>query len=428
MDMLKSKPAMRPKEIQEIEIIPNEDTTLAHPPPFAQVERRLLRHRYSDGSVSRAYFFDTVTLPFADAVAIVIYYIDSNRRIQIGIRESVRPSIYFRKLDHWKSKLDTKEYLTYPEIVAGGIEYGDLETDGIGINGRAALEVFEEAGFEVKPSSFENIGGGVFSSPGSGKEKIHFRAVRVNPGKQEIPGGDGHPLEEVGKLVFIEIRDLLTECQTGEIEDSKTEIGARRLADHLGFIPELNLWQDELPPELKSAYCSLGLSLPRSENENQKTKISIQKKRSRIPTSVSHQSNNAYKNVSAALIISENKILITQRPPDKMFPLKWEFPGGKTDSGETSEECLVREIKEELNVEIEILEPFGIIRYKYPDFSVSLNTFWCKMKKGTIQLLEHNDCRWVHTEELGSFDFVDADRLLISKLTKEGIPPALSEG
>ena len=111
-----------------------------------------------------------------------------------------------------------------------------------------------------------------------------------------------------------------------------------------------------------------------------------------------------------------------------MFPLKWEFPGGKIDLGETPEECLVREIKEELDVEIEIVEPFGITRYRYPDFSVSLNTFWCKIKKGTIQLLEHNDYRWVHPEELDSFDFVDADRLLISKLTKEGFPLVLLEG
>jgi len=251
---------MPEKEIAEIKILQPSNPELLEAPPFVKVERVILQHVYNDGTKSRPYHFDMVTIPhFADAVAVVIYHIDEARNILIGIRKSIRPSIYLRKLDPYKKKLDTREYLTYWEIVAGGIEHKDLEPGGAGIEGRAAMEVLEEAGFEVNPSQIEKLGGGVFSSPGSGKEKIHFRAVRVDPGTQRIPQGDGHPLEEAGKFEFIEIRKLLNRCHSGEIEDSKTEIGAKRLAAYLGYLPELGLWLDELPDDLQKRFSKLGL-------------------------------------------------------------------------------------------------------------------------------------------------------------------------
>ena len=239
---------MAEKKIAEIEIVKNRLPQLADAPPFVKVERLILRHRYTDGTSSRPYHFDMVTLPhFADAVAVVVYHVDKKREIWVGVRESIRPSIYLRKLDPYKKMLDKKEYLTYLEIVAGGIEHEDLKPGGIGIDGRAALEVLEEAGFEVNASDMENLGGGVFSSPGSGKEKIHFRAVQVDPKKQKNPKGDGHPLEEAGHFMFMHIRELIEKCEKGDIEDSKTEIGARRLAARLGYIVELGMWADELP-------------------------------------------------------------------------------------------------------------------------------------------------------------------------------------
>ncbi len=248
------------KKIAEIRIVEDTDPESQNAPPFVKVERVILQNVYSDGSSSSPYHFDMVTLPrFADAVAVVIYYVDSRKRIWVGIRESIRPSIYLRKLDPYKRKLDEKEYLTYPEIVAGGIEHRDLEAGGAGIDGRAAMEVLEEAGFEVEASQMEKLGGGVFSSPGSGKEKIHFRAVRVDPAAQRVARGDGHPLEEAGEFSFVEIRELLEKCHRGEIEDSKTEIGARRLALHLGYVPELDLWVEELPENIRANFSKLGL-------------------------------------------------------------------------------------------------------------------------------------------------------------------------
>ncbi len=135
--------------------------------------------------------------------------------------------------------------------------------------------------------------------------------------------------------------------------------------------------------------------------------------------------NDTPKLVTAALICSRDRILIAQRPHGKTFGLKWEFPGGKVEPYEAPEDCLIREIKEELDVEIEVVKPFVTINHRYPQFRISLMTFWCKIKKGTIRLLEHNDCRWVKAEELTSFDFVEADTALIRKIIEKGIPREL---
>ncbi len=129
-----------------------------------------------------------------------------------------------------------------------------------------------------------------------------------------------------------------------------------------------------------------------------------------------------FKKVTAGLICSDGKILITQRPKNKMFPLKWEFPGGKIEANEDPEQCLAREIKEELDIDIEVSKPFVTVHYRYPEFHISLMTFWCKIKKGRLRLLEHNDYRWVRPDELRSFVFVDADTILIDKIVREGIP------
>ena len=104
-----------------------------------------------------------------------------------------------------------------------------------------------------------SLGAGTFSCPGSGMEKLHYRAVQVDPSQCMEPIGDGHPLEEVGDLQFHDLSWAISRCRSGEIEDAKTEIGLYRLANYLGYLPELGLWRHELPPELREAVRSLGL-------------------------------------------------------------------------------------------------------------------------------------------------------------------------
>lgn len=98
--------------------------------------------------------------------------------------------------------------------------------------------------------------------------------------------------------------------------------------------------------------------------------------------------------VVAAIIQKENKILATKRGYGEFINM-WEFPGGKIESSETKEQALVREIKEELNIEISV-DKFAIdIEYQYPNFYLFMSCFMCSIKEGSIELLEHNDGKWI---------------------------------
>ena len=112
--------------------------------------------------------------------------------------------------------------------------------------------------------------------------------------------------------------------------------------------------------------------------------------------------------VVAAIIQKENKILATKRGYGEFINM-WEFPGGKIEPGETKEEALIREIKEELNIEISV-DKFAIdIEYQYPNFYLFMSCFMCSIKEGSIELLEHNDGRWITKEELNTLNWLPAD-------------------
>lgn len=112
--------------------------------------------------------------------------------------------------------------------------------------------------------------------------------------------------------------------------------------------------------------------------------------------------------VVAAIIQKENKILATKRGYGEFINM-WEFPGGKIESGETKEQALVREIKEELNIEISV-DKFAIdIEYQYPNFYLFMSCFMCSVKEGSIELLEHNDGKWITKEELNTLNWLPAD-------------------
>nr|WP_303211923.1 (deoxy)nucleoside triphosphate pyrophosphohydrolase [Methanobrevibacter smithii] len=112
--------------------------------------------------------------------------------------------------------------------------------------------------------------------------------------------------------------------------------------------------------------------------------------------------------VVAAIIQKENKILATKRGYGEFINM-WEFPGGKIESDETKEQALVREIKEELNIEINV-DKFAIdIEYQYPNFYLFMSCFMCSIKEGSIELLEHNDGKWITKEELNTLNWLPAD-------------------
>jgi 8-oxo-dGTP diphosphatase len=127
--------------------------------------------------------------------------------------------------------------------------------------------------------------------------------------------------------------------------------------------------------------------------------------------------------VAAALIFRGGKLLITQRHKDSHLGGLWEFPGGKREAGETFEQCLVREIREELGIEISAGELFEDIQHDYPDKSVRLKFFICKLLSGEPQAIGCADFKWIGKRELKDYEFPAADARLIEKLLRVADSP-----
>ncbi len=122
--------------------------------------------------------------------------------------------------------------------------------------------------------------------------------------------------------------------------------------------------------------------------------------------------------VVAAVIRHENKIFATQRGYGE-FKDGWEFPGGKVEPGETEQEALVREIREELDTVIAVGEQITRVEYDYPTFHLSMNCFWAEVVSGDLVLKEHEAARWLSKEDLYSVEWLPADLELIGMIEKK---------
>lgn len=122
--------------------------------------------------------------------------------------------------------------------------------------------------------------------------------------------------------------------------------------------------------------------------------------------------------VAAAVINKEDKILCVQRNLNKLeyISYKWEFPGGKIEPNEKSEETIIREIKEELNLTIKVNSFLLKVEHIYPDFRLIMDTFLCEIEIGEIQLNEHVDLKWLTLNELQDLDWAAADLPIVQKL------------
>lgn len=122
--------------------------------------------------------------------------------------------------------------------------------------------------------------------------------------------------------------------------------------------------------------------------------------------------------VVAALIWQNGRFLICQRPKNKARALLWEFVGGKVESGESKEQALIRECKEELNITLKVNDVFMEVDHVYPDITVHLTLFNAVIAEGVIQKLEHNDIRWIAPAEIPNYDFCPADKEILEKIIK----------
>ena len=126
--------------------------------------------------------------------------------------------------------------------------------------------------------------------------------------------------------------------------------------------------------------------------------------------------------VVAALIWEGDTFMICQRPAHKARGLLWEFAGGKVEPGETKEQALVRECREELAVTLQVGEVFMELTHQYPDLTVRLTLFCASIQEGTPKMLEHNDIRWITVEEIDQYSFCPADEVILDRLKEEGSP------
>lgn len=111
--------------------------------------------------------------------------------------------------------------------------------------------------------------------------------------------------------------------------------------------------------------------------------------------------------------------MICQRPAHKARGLLWEFVGGKVEPGETKEQALIRECREELAVTLSVGEVFMDVIHEYPDLTVHLTLFNAIISEGIPQMLEHNDIRWITVEEIDQYDFCPADESILNRLKNE---------
>ena len=123
--------------------------------------------------------------------------------------------------------------------------------------------------------------------------------------------------------------------------------------------------------------------------------------------------------VVAALVWDNDKFMICRRPAHKSNALLWEFVGGKLEPGETKQEALIRECREELNITVNVGEEFFDVVHQYPDILVHLTLFNAKIAEGTPKLLEHCDIKWITPDEIPDYTFCPADKDILQKITEK---------
>jgi ADP-ribose pyrophosphatase len=214
--------------LHRIGLIEVEDLTPPAPPGFLQLRRQRLRARYEDGTESEPFAFDSVERTALDAVVVAPYFRDDSGQIVIYLRSSLRPACAQRPLA--SRPLPEKDTLgTMWELPAGLLEPEECGAAGLAACGARELE--EELGFDIAAEHFFPLGHATFPSGGVIGERHHFFRVAVSPHQRGKPSEDGSVLEQRAQIATLTLHEALALCRSGDLEDGKTEIALRRLAE-----------------------------------------------------------------------------------------------------------------------------------------------------------------------------------------------------
>jgi ADP-ribose pyrophosphatase len=197
---------------------------------FLAIRRIRLVNVRADGSRSAPYLCDFMVRPKGLDAIVVAVYRRAATGIEVLLRDGLRIPLAVGRRPEDTPIPDDKQYLFFREVVAGIVEVEDRGESGL--RRRAALEIAEEAGFDVAPDAVVLLGAGTFPSPGAMAERFWLAAVEV-AGEASEPAGDGSPMEEGARTMWMDLDDAIAACARGNIEDMKTELALRRLSDRL---------------------------------------------------------------------------------------------------------------------------------------------------------------------------------------------------
>jgi ADP-ribose pyrophosphatase len=198
------------------------------PPGFLSLRRRQIKIRFEDGRLSEAMEYDAVDRPRLDAVVMAAHYRDASGARWVYLRSSLRPPVALRSRED--SPMEERATLgAFWELPAGLVEIDERSPEGL--RSAAARELLEEVGVEVDPAALMPLGPSTFPCPAVIGERHFFFHVEIDPRVVGLPTEDGSPLEEGAIVVAVPLLLAIDLCRRGVIEDAKTELALRRLAE-----------------------------------------------------------------------------------------------------------------------------------------------------------------------------------------------------
>jgi len=193
---------------------------------FLRIRRLRVRLVRDDGTRSAEGLYDFIERPIGRDAVVLVLYRRGGGRTRVLLRDGIRVPLYFGRAGA------SGPPALHAELVAGIVETG--EESEAGLRARAVAEALEEAGLTITPESLVRLGAPTFPTAGMCPEEFHFLAAEIAPdAREEPPAGDGSPFEEGARLRWLDLDHAIAACARGEIPDMKTELGLRRLRDHL---------------------------------------------------------------------------------------------------------------------------------------------------------------------------------------------------